>query len=89
MPLFVLFAAEGHAVRALLHSRVGLVGADLDMIQGAVVCAVAVVHALLYCAGDTFILFALIHRSFSSKKVLAYERLSLFCPEKCRIIKRL
>jgi len=39
-------ANEGHAVRALLHRGIGLVGADLDALERAVVFVAAVVPAL-------------------------------------------
>ena len=42
-----LLLAEGHAVGALVNSRVCLVGADQNAVQRAVVFAVAVVCALL------------------------------------------
>ena len=41
-----LLLTEGHAIGALIHSGVGLVGTNQDLIQGAVVVAVAVVSAL-------------------------------------------
>jgi hypothetical protein len=44
--LFLLLA-EGLAVRALIHGRVGFVGANQDAIQGAVVLSIAMVSALL------------------------------------------
>lgn len=63
----MLFAAERHAVRALLHLRICLVGPDLDAVKGAIVFIGAVVHTLLDGTGDAFVLFA-VHGRFSSKK---------------------
>ena len=64
---------EGLAVCALIHRGVALVGADLDLAQGAVVLGVAVMLAGSDRAGDTFIGFA-VH-----KKVLLFlwDRLSM------------
>jgi uncharacterized MAPEG superfamily protein len=42
-----LLLAEGHAVGALIHGRICLMGADQNSVEGAVVFAVAVVCALL------------------------------------------
>ena len=44
--LSFLLLAEGHAVGALVHSGVCLVGTHHDPLQGAVVCFIAMVHAL-------------------------------------------
>lgn len=44
---FFLLSAEGHAVGALIHGGIGLMGADLDPIQRAVVLGFAVVGALM------------------------------------------
>ena len=41
-----LLLAEGHAVGALIHGRVLLVGTHHDPVQRAVVCGIAVVRAL-------------------------------------------
>ena len=46
---------EGHAVGALIHGGVALVGAHQDPIQGAVVLAAAVVAALMHGALDGLI----------------------------------
>ena len=42
-----LLLAEGHAVGALIHGGIALMGAHQDSIQGAVVGAVTVMGALL------------------------------------------
>ena len=42
-----LLSAEGHAVGALVHGGIALVGAHQNLIQGAVVFALAVVCALM------------------------------------------
>jgi len=47
-----LLLAEGHAVGALVHGGIGLVGTHQDLVQGAVVLALAVVGALLDGALD-------------------------------------
>ena len=52
---FLLLLAEGHAVGALVHGGVCLVGTHLDAIQGAVVLGVAVIGALLDGAGDALV----------------------------------
>ena len=46
-PLFKLLLAEGLAVGTLIHSGVALMGAYQDAIQGAVICALTVIGALL------------------------------------------
>ena len=43
----LLLLAEGHAVGALINGRVGLMGANKNAIQGAVVFTVTVVCTLL------------------------------------------
>ena len=43
----LLLLAEGHAIRALVHSGVGLVGTHQDLVQGAVVLTLAVVGTLM------------------------------------------
>jgi hypothetical protein len=55
--------AEGLAVGALVHGRVGFMGAHHDAIQGTVVLGVAVIGALLNGAFDALIGMT-IHGSF-------------------------
>ncbi len=40
-----LFLAKGHAVGALIHGGIALVGADLDLVQRAVIRGIAVMRA--------------------------------------------
>ena len=51
----MLLLLEGFAVGALIHSRIGLVGAHQNTVQRTVVFAVAVVSALLDSAFDALI----------------------------------
>lgn len=67
---------EGLAVCALVHRGVALVGADLDLAQGAVVLGVAVMLAGSDRAGDTFIGFA-VH-----KKSSYFFGIDSVCPRK-------
>jgi hypothetical protein len=53
-----LLLAEGLAVGALVHSRILLMGAHQNAVQGAVVFAVAVVCALLNSTFDALVGFA-------------------------------
>ena len=50
-----LLSVKGHAVGALLCGWIGLVGADADLIERAVVLAVAVILALADSAADALI----------------------------------
>ena len=50
-----LLFAEGHAVGALVLRGAGLVGANQDPVQRAVVCGIAVVGALLDGALDALV----------------------------------
>ena len=50
-----LLLTEGLAVRALIHSGIGFVGADQDSLQRAVILGVAVVCALLDGALDALV----------------------------------
>ena len=50
-----LLLSEGHAVGALLSGRVAFMGTHHDLVQGAVVLAVAVIGALLNGAFDGLI----------------------------------
>ena len=50
-----LLLPEGHAVGALIHGGVGLMGTHQDPLQGAVVSAVAVVCALRNGALDALV----------------------------------
>ena len=50
-----LLSAEGHAVGALLHGRIAFVGAHQNLVQGAVVLALAVMGALTDGALHTFV----------------------------------
>ena len=59
-----LLSAEGLAVGALVHSGVGLVGTDQDLVQSAVVLVLAVVCALLNGALDALIGIAVHHNHF-------------------------
>ena len=63
MPPPKLLLPEGLAVGALIHSRILLVSAHHDPIQGAVVFGIAVVSALLYGAFDALVGFA-VHFDF-------------------------
>ena len=54
-----LLLAEGHAVSTLIHSRVTLVGANQDLIQGAIVLAVAMVCAVLDGAFNALVCMAI------------------------------
>ena len=58
-----LLLAEGLAVGALVHSGVGLVGTHQDLVQSAVVLALAVVGALMDGAFDALIGIA-VHSHF-------------------------
>ena len=58
-----LLFTEGLAVGALIHSRVGFVGAYKDTVQGAVVCLITVICALRNGTLDALICFA-IHFDF-------------------------
>ena len=55
---FSLLLAEGHAVGALVHSRILLMGTHQDPVQRAVVLAVAVVSALLDGTFDALVSMA-------------------------------
>ena len=50
-----LLLAEGHAVGALILGRIGLMGANQDLVQGAVICLVTVVSALGHSAGNALV----------------------------------
>ena len=50
-----LLLAEGHAVSALVHGGIHLVGAYHDLVQGAVVLVAAMVGALLDSAFDALV----------------------------------
>ena len=52
---FRLLSAEGHAIGALLHGGIALVGAHQDLVQRAVVLALAVMGALAHGALHTFV----------------------------------
>ena len=56
-----LLSVEGHAVGALVHSGIALMGAHQNGIQRAVVLGAAVVGALLYGAFDALVGMA-VHR---------------------------
>ena len=58
-----LLLTEGHAVGALIHGGVSLVGADENAIQRAVVCVLAMVSALTNSTLDTLVGMA-IHIGF-------------------------
>ena len=51
----MLLLAEGHAVGALVHSGVHLMGTHQDLVQGAEVFVLTVVGALLNGALDTLV----------------------------------
>lgn len=53
-PILLLFT-EGHTVGALVHAGICLVGAHQDSIQGAEVCAFAVVSTLGNSALDALV----------------------------------
>ena len=71
-----LLLTEGHAVGALIHGGVSLMGAHLDLFQGAVVGVVAVVSALGNSAGDALV-GVTAHGSF-----LLLSLSALLCPER-------
>ena len=52
---FRLLLPEGLAVGALVHGRILLMGADQDLIQGAVVLSLAMMGALLNGALDALV----------------------------------
>ncbi len=58
-----LFLSEGHTVGALVNSGVALMGAHQDLLQGAVVCLVTMMCALLYGTLDALVGIA-IHSPF-------------------------
>ena len=58
-----LLHSEGLAVSALVHGGVTLVGADQNTVQGAEVCVLAVVSALLNGAFNALVCLA-IHSEF-------------------------
>ena len=58
-----LLLAEGHAVSALVHGRVCLVGAHQDAVQRAVVLAVAVIRTGLDSAFNALVCI-MVHNSF-------------------------
>lgn len=51
-PAALLLSLKGHTVRTLIHSRICLVGAHQNLVQGAIVLRVAMVCALVHCAFD-------------------------------------
>lgn len=51
----LLLTVKGQAVGAGFHSRVAFVGADLDLVQRAVVLQIAVVCTLTYRTFNSFI----------------------------------
>ena len=59
----ILLLTEGHAVSALIHGRVCLMGAYQDLVQGAVVLLVTVMGALLDSALDALVGIA-VHNRF-------------------------
>ena len=54
-PFQDLLSVEGHAVGALLHGRIGLVRADLNAVQRAIVLGAAVMLALRDRAPDAMV----------------------------------
>ena len=62
-PRSFLLLAEGHTVGALVHSGICLVGAYQNALQGAVICLVTVMGALLYGAFDALVCIA-VHSRF-------------------------
>lgn len=71
--------AEGHAVGALVHGGVTLMGADMDLVQRTVIFCIAVVGA-----GDDGTFDALvsmtIHDDFLLKFCIANSGADLVCP---------
>lgn len=61
--IFLLLLAEGHAVSALIHGGIGLMGTYQDPLQGAVIGSVAMMGALLDGALDALVCVA-IHSLF-------------------------
>ena len=57
-PHLLLLLAEGHAVRALIHGRIGLMGADHNPLQRTVVGLIAMMGALLDSAFDALVCIA-------------------------------
>ena len=62
-PRFSLLLAEGHAIGALVHGRIGFVSANLDLVQRAVIFGFTVICALLDGASDALVCVA-IHNRF-------------------------
>ena len=54
-----LFLAEGHAVSALVLGGICLVGAHQNALQGAEVCFVTVICALMNSAFNALVCFAI------------------------------
>ena len=61
-----LLSVEGHAVGALVHSGIALMGAHQNGIQGAVVLGSAVVGALIYGTFDALVGVTVHKRSSSA-----------------------
>lgn len=78
-----LLLQVGQAVGALVHGRVGLMGADADLVQGAEVLGPAVVGAVAHAALDTFVGMT-IHCSF-----LLWFGTALVCPPPRGLCRRL
>ena len=61
-----LLFAEGHAVGALIHGRIHLVGTNQNLVQGAVVLVAAMIGTLLDSAFDALVCMT-VHRKASFK----------------------
>ena len=77
-----LFFAEGHAVSALIHSGVPLVGADQNTVQRTVVGIAAMMGTLLDGALDTLVCIG-IHSLF-----LLFSVMIAVCPREKEIMSR-
>ena len=64
--VFLLLLAEAHAVGALIHCGIALVGANQNGIQRAVVLGPAVVGALIYGTLDALVGMTVHKRSSSA-----------------------
>ena len=51
----ILLSCKRHAVGALIHGGITLMGADLDLVQGTIVLHIAMVDALTNGAFDCFV----------------------------------
>ena len=52
MAFSLLLLLEAHAVGALIHGGIGLMGSHMDLTEGTVVLTVTVMGALIYRTGN-------------------------------------